>query len=156
MHEATPAGAALMKRGIPHRTFRHAGTVDSLEQAARERNQLPEQVVRSLVFRTAVDQFIMILVAGAGQVSWKRLREHLGQSRLTLATPAEVLQATGYRIGTVSPFGLPHPIRILVDQSVLRQHEVSIGSGEAGAGIMILAVDLLGALPEAETVQLTD
>ena len=65
MHEATPASEALMKQGIPHRTFRHAGEVVSLEQAARERDQRPEQVVRSLVFRTAANQFIMVLVAGS-------------------------------------------------------------------------------------------
>ena len=51
MIETTPAGEALRKLGIPHRTFRHAGAVNSLEQAASERGQKPEQVVRSLVFR---------------------------------------------------------------------------------------------------------
>jgi Cys-tRNA(Pro)/Cys-tRNA(Cys) deacylase len=156
MDEAPQASIALEHRGVPHRVFRHGGMVTSLEQAAHERGQRPEQVVRSLVFRIAASQFMMVLVAGASQVSWKRLREHVGQNRLTLATPEEVLRATGYRIGTVSPFGLPQQMRTLIDQSVLREEEVSIGFGQAGVGIILATLDLLGALPGAEQVQLTD
>jgi Cys-tRNA(Pro)/Cys-tRNA(Cys) deacylase len=156
MAEATPAGKALEQLGIPHRTFRHAGEVTSLEHAALERGQRPEQVVRSLVFRIAASEFIMVLAAGSSQVSWKKLREYVSQSRLTLATAEQVLRVTGYRIGTVSPFGLPQPMRVLIDRGVLHEHEVSIGSGEGGAGIIMLVVDLLRALPEAEKVQLLD
>jgi prolyl-tRNA editing enzyme YbaK/EbsC (Cys-tRNA(Pro) deacylase) len=49
---------------------------------------------------------------------------------------------TGYQIGAVSPFGLPQPLRVLVDESVLAQEEVSIGSGERGTTV-ILTVDAL-------------
>ena len=156
MNEATPASEALRKSGIPHRTFRHKGDVSSLEQAARERSQRPEQVVRSLLFRSATNQFIMVLVAGTSQVSWKKLRTHLGQRRLTLATPEEVFQVTGYRIGAVSPFGLPDGIRVRIDQSALREQEISLGSGEAGAGIIISVVDAMRALPGAEIADLID
>jgi Cys-tRNA(Pro) deacylase len=156
MVETTPAGDWLEKRGIPHRTFRHPGDVTSLEQAAEERGQRPEQVVRSLVFRIGANQFIMVLAPGMNQVSWKRLREYIGQNRLTMATPEEVLQATGYRIGTVSPFGLAGKMRILMDRIIMGEHEVSIGAGEAGAGIILMVADLVRALPEAERVDLVD
>ena len=156
MANRTPAGAWLEERGIPHLEFRHKGMVTSLEQAARERGQRPEQVVRSLVFRIAANEFLMVLVAGTGQISWKKLRDHLGQRRLTMATPDEVLAATGYRIGTVSPFGLATSLRILLDEGVLREREVSLGSGEAGTGIIMNAADLKRALPESEEAQLVD
>ena len=154
MVEEPPASLALQKLGIPHRVFRHAATVTSLEQAARERGQGPEQVVRSIVFRLGEDQFLMALVAGPGQISWRKLRQYVGRSRLTMASEAEVLENTGHRIGTVSPFGLPRPTRVLIDPGVLNQDEISIGSGIPSTGIILAGTDLVLALPEAEVVHL--
>ncbi|HET6846942.1 MAG TPA: YbaK/EbsC family protein [Anaerolineales bacterium] len=156
MDEPTPAEAWLTERGIPHRVFRHAGIVTSLEQAAQERGQRPEQVVRSLVFRIAANEFMMVLAAGTGQVSWKRLREYVGQNRLTMATPEEVILATGYRIGTVSPFAVAQPMRTVIDGGVLLEQEVSVGSGQAGVGIIIAVADMLRAMPDAERGDLVD
>ena len=140
---------------IPHRLFRHAGPIESLEQAARERGQQPEQVVRSILFRLEKDKYIMVLVAGAAQISWQALRRYLGRSRLTMAKPEEVLAVTGYAIGTVSPFGLPKQLRILVDESVLGQDEISMGSGEKGMGIIMRQEDLMRALGEVEIGRFT-
>jgi Cys-tRNA(Pro)/Cys-tRNA(Cys) deacylase len=151
-----PAAVALEKLGIPHHIFRHAEEVTSLEQAARERGQRPQQVVRSLVFRIAARQFVMVLVPGGTQVSWKKLRGHAGRSRLTTATPEEVLEETGYRIGTVAPFGLRHSMMIVLDNSILREGELSIGSGEAGVGILLSTESLLRALPGAQLADLID
>jgi len=78
---STPVSRALTALNIPHRLFRHPGPIHSLEQAARERGQSPDQVVRSLVFRAAKDEYFMVLVAGARQVAWPTLRRYLGQSR---------------------------------------------------------------------------
>jgi prolyl-tRNA editing enzyme YbaK/EbsC (Cys-tRNA(Pro) deacylase) len=61
-----------------------------------------------------------------------------------------VLQVTGYELGAVSPFGIPTLLRILVDQSVLEQEEVSIGSGERGVTVILLTKDLMDALETAE------
>ena len=121
----TPVTQELDQKQIPYTLFTHDGPVRSLEQAAAERNQQPEQVVRSLLFRLAQDEFLMVLVAGPQQIDWKQLRRTLGLSRLTMAKPDELHRVTGYEIGAVAPFGLPTPVRILVDQSVLDQAEIS-------------------------------
>jgi Cys-tRNA(Pro) deacylase len=150
--DLTPVGRDLDARGVPFREFRHPGPVFSLEQAAAERNQRPEQVVRSLLFRLAQDEYVMALVAGPRQVDWKALRRHVGQSRLTTATADEVRAVTGYEIGAVSPFGLPRPMRVLLDESVTRETEVSIGSGERGVTVILSTADLLRALGDVERV----
>ena len=97
----------------------------------------------------------MVLVAGPAQISWQALRRYLGQSRLTMAKPEEVLAVTGYAIGAVSPFGLPAPLRILMDESVLAQDELSMGSGEKGVGIIMRQEDLMRALGEVEIGRFT-
>ncbi|WP_374686706.1 aminoacyl-tRNA deacylase [Promineifilum sp.] len=153
--ELTPVGRDLAARGIPFREFRHAGPVHSLEQAAAERGQRPEQVVRSLLFRLGQDEYAMVLVAGPQQVDWKALRRHLGQSRLTTATTDEVRAVTGYEIGAVAPFGLPRPLRVLVDESVTREAELSLGSGVRGTTVILSTTDLLRALGNVERVAVT-
>jgi Cys-tRNA(Pro) deacylase len=145
-----PVAQALAAQDIPHRVFRHPGPVTSLEQAAQERGQTPDQVVRSLLFRLGEDAYAMVLMAGPAQVSWRNLRRHLGQSRLTTASEAEVLAVTGYAIGAVAPFGLPRPLRVLIDRRVLEQDEVSLGSGVRGVAVILRSDDLRRALPDAE------
>ncbi len=154
MEEKPPASIALESLGIPHQVFKHIGKVDSLEQAARERGQKPEQVVRSILFRLGEAEFAMALVAGPGQISWKKLRQHMGQSRLTMASEDEVLSVTGYRVGAVSPFGIPRPLRVLVDPGVLGEQEVSLGSGVRGTAIVMRPSDLMRALGDPEVVDL--
>ena len=148
--ESTPVTRELDVKGIPYRFFRHAGPVNSVEQAAEERGMRVEQIVRSILFRTGPGEFVMALIAGTDQISWPGLRRYLGQSRLTMATEDEVLQATGYRLGAVTPFGLPAPMRILVDRSVFAPDEVSIGSGVRSTTVILKREDLQRALGDVE------
>lgn len=92
----------------------------------------------------------MVLMAGPAQVSWKALRRHVGQSRLTTASEDEVLAVTGYTRGAVAPFGLRQPVRVLIDQGVMAQEIISLGSGIRGSAIILTTADLRRALPDAE------
>ena len=149
MSELPPVAVALNRLQISHRVFRHPGPVHSLAQAAAERGQQPEQVVRSILFRLSEGNYTMVLVAGPAQVSWPTLRRYLAVSRVTMASPEEVLAVTGYEIGAVSPFGLPTPLPVLVDDKVFARAEVSIGSGERGVTVILSAEDLRRALQAA-------
>ncbi len=149
-----PASIALEKLNIPHQVFRHETPVTSFEQAASDRNQRPEQVVRSILFQIRSDEFLMVLMAGPAQIDWKKLRQLVRRSRVRMATEDEVLAMTGYRVGTVSPFGLKNQVKVLIDTSVLREEEISIGSGVRNTAIILKSADLHRALGEAEIVSL--
>lgn len=153
MTDDPPVAQTLAALAIPHRIYRHGRPVRSLEQAAAERAQQPNQVVRSILFRISSEEFVMVLMAGPAQIDWRALRQHLGQSRLTMASEEEVLRVTGYERGAVAPFGLPHPVRTLVDKSVLAQDEVSLGSGVRGTAVILTVNDLLRALGSVEIGQ---
>ena len=154
MKSPTPISQALTQLNIPHREFRHPGPVRSLEQAAAERGQQPEQIIRSILFRLAADKFVMVLMAGPQQIDWKALRRYLGEKRLTTATEEEMLRITGYERGAVAPFSLPAPLRILADESIFTSEEVSLGSGVRGTTIILTSADLRRALGEIEIVNL--
>jgi len=156
MPEQPPASIALETLNIPHRVFRHETLVTSFEQAASERNQRPEQVVRSILFQVRPEEFLMVLVAGPAQVDWRKLRQLVKRSRVRMATEEEVLEVTGYRVGTVSPFGLKNPIRVMIDESVLKEDEISIGSGIRSVAVIMKTADLRRALGESEIVSLLE
>ena len=151
-----PASLALESLGIDHRLFLHEGSVTSFEQAARERGQRPAQVVRSILFQVRPAEFVMVLMAGPAQVDWKKLRQIVKRSRVRMATEDEVLEVTGYRIGTVSPFGVKNQTRVLIDASILRENEVSIGSGVRNTAIILKSDDLIRALKGAEIVSVEE
>jgi Cys-tRNA(Pro) deacylase len=154
--ERPPASIALDRLHIPHRVFRHEKPLLSFEQAAEERQQRPEQIVRSILFQIRPGEFVMVLVAGPAQVDWRKLRQLVGRSRIRMATEEEVLEVTGYRVGTVSPFGLKSPVRTLIDQSVLQEEEVSLGSGARQMAIIMKSADVRRALGAAEVVSLLE
>lgn len=150
MENSTPVTIELNSKNIPYKLFNHPGPIHSLEQAALERGQKPEQVVRSILFRISKDDYVMVLVAGPNQISWQSLRHYLEQSRLTMASKEEVLEVTGYQLGAVSPFGLPEPLRILIDGGVFSTDEISIGSGVKGVSVIMKTKDLKKALRNVE------
>ena len=154
MTEQPPASIALKKLNIPHRVFVHKSPVTSFEQAASDRKQRPEQIVRSILFQIRPEEFWMVLMAGRDQVDWKKLRQFVKRSRVRMATEDEVLEVTGYRVGTVSPFGLKTQITVLIDTSVLKEDEISIGSGVRNMAIIMKSADIQHALGNPEIVSL--
>lgn len=154
--ERPPASIALDALGIPHRVFFHEGTVSSFEQAARERGQRPAQVVRSILFQIRDGEFLMVLMAGPAQIDWKKLRGLVKRSRVRMATEEEVLEITGYKVGTVSPFGMRNRVKVMIDASVLKENEVSVGSGVRSVAIIMKSADIRRALGDAEIVDLAE
>ena len=149
-----PASVALDQLGIPHRLFHHEKPVTSFEQAASDRNQRPEQIVRSILFQVRPGEFVMVLMAGRDQVDWRKLRQLVKRSRVRMATEEEVLEVTGYRTGTVSPFGVRSQVRVLLDASILREEEISLGSGIRNTAIIMKSEDVRKALGDVEIVEL--
>jgi Cys-tRNA(Pro)/Cys-tRNA(Cys) deacylase len=154
--EKPPASIALDEQNIPHQVFKHEKPLLSFEQAAAERNQRPEQIVRSILFQIRPEAFVMVLVAGRDQVDWRKFRQLVGRSRVRMATEEEVLQVTGYRVGTVSPLGLKNQVRVMIDESVLREEEISLGSGVRQMAIIMKSADLRRVLGNAEIVSLLE
>ncbi|OGN92422.1 MAG: hypothetical protein A2Z71_09560 [Chloroflexi bacterium RBG_13_50_21] len=146
----TPVTRYLDEQGIPYRFFRHPGKVETLEQAAAERGQRPEQIIRSILFRLSGGGFVIVLVAGYNQVAWPALRKHLGTSRISMASEAEVMAITGYPVGAVSPFGTLQPLRVLLDRGILAEEEISVGSGVRSTTVIMQRVDFIRALGDVE------
>jgi Cys-tRNA(Pro)/Cys-tRNA(Cys) deacylase len=156
VNEQPPASLVLDSLGIEHRVFQHERPVTSFEQAASDRNQRPEQIVRSILFQVPPEEFVMVLMAGRDQIDWRKLRQIVKRSRVRMATEEEVLEVTGYKVGTVSPFGLKNQVRVMMDASVLKEEEISIGSGVRNMAIIMKSADIPRALGDVEFVSLAE
>lgn len=124
------AVAALDATGLRYRLVRH-GPVRSLEEAAAARKVRPGQVVKTLVVRRGDGDFLFVLVPGGRTISWPKLRELLGVSRLSMPDAAVAREVTGYERGTITPFGSLSAWPVISDARVPGQ-AVSIGAGAPG------------------------
>ncbi len=154
MSEKTPAAAYLERLGLNFTVFTHPGPVYSLEQAAAERGQAQDQVVRSILFRLGPHEFVMGLVAGDRQISWQLIRKELGTNRISMANEQELLETTGCLPGAVTPLGLARSIPLLADPGVFVYDTISIGSGVRGTTILMQSKDLPSACDWLKVVAL--
>jgi Cys-tRNA(Pro) deacylase len=95
----------------------------------------------------------LALVAGDRRLDDRLVSAHFGVGRkqVRLASAAQVLALTGYPVGGVSPFGLPAPLDVLIDESLRRFETVWVAGGTASA-IFAIALDDLARLTEATFV----
>lgn len=117
--------------------------IRNLEELLRNQGLDPQSVVRSVLFKTASEQFVLLAVAGGGRADWAVLRQHLNERKCRMAEFDEVPQATGYVVGAVPPIALPENIKVLVDNSVKQYPTVVIGSGVLGYALSLKGEDLL-------------
>jgi len=124
--------------------------VRNLEELLSQQGLDPQSVVRSVLFKTASEKFVLLAVAGGGRADWGVLRKHLNERKCRMAEFDEVPQATGYVVGAVPPLALPDDIQVLVDASVKDYETVVIGSGVLGFALALKGADLLRLLAGAD------
>ena len=73
------------------------------------------------------DHHYLVVVESHKQVDLKTLRQQVGESTLSFASPERLMRHLGLKPGSVSPFGLINDaagaVRLIVDQDLLR-HEL--------------------------------
>jgi Cys-tRNA(Pro)/Cys-tRNA(Cys) deacylase len=145
--------AALHDLGVAHRVTRH-GRVGSLEEAAAARGVEPADVVKTLVVRRAADDYLFVLVPGDREISWPKLRAHLGVNRVSMPDADTARDVTGYVRGTITPFGSTTAWPVVAD-ATMTGRPVSIGAGAFGVAATVEADDVVRALG-AEVADVTD
>ena len=130
--------------GIRHRRSRvtRHGRVGSLAEAAAARGVEPRDIVKTLVVRRAEDDFLFVLVPGDREISWPKLRAHLGVNRVSMPDAATALEVTGYERGTITPFGSSTAWPVVAD-ATMTGRTVSMGAGAHGVAATVAADDVV-------------
>jgi Cys-tRNA(Pro) deacylase len=85
-------------------------------------------IIKSLLFRTE-DSFTLCLIAGDKRCSLNKLKKIINKKEVSMASPKEVKDQTGYTIGGVSPIGHIKRIQILIDKSLERFKNLYAAAG---------------------------
>lgn len=150
----TPAIRAARDAGLDVEV-RRIDRPRSLEEAAARYGVPPERLLKTLVVRRAAGEYVLVLLPGPAQLSWPKLRAHLGVSRLSLPDAEEAQAATGYERGTITPFGAQGGWPVIADATIRGAGAVTVGAGAHGVSLRLDADALLDAV-DAEVVTLTD
>src|SRR5437899_9879156 len=101
----------------------------SAEESARLQGIRLGQLLRTIVVRRGAGDYVFVLVPGGRQIDWRKLRAHLGVTRLSLPDADEARAATGYERGAITPFGSSTPWPVVADAAVEGLGRVAIGGG---------------------------
>jgi len=85
-------------------------------------------IVKSLLFRTK-DTFLLCLVSGDKRCSLNKLKKITQIKDISMASPDDVKNQTGYTIGGVSPVGHLKKINIFIDSSLERFDDIFAAAG---------------------------
>lgn len=149
----SPALEAVAESGVDYRVVRFE-PARNLVEAADRRGTTVDRILKTMVVRTGESTYVIVLVPGDRVIDWGALRDHLGLRRLALADAGQALEATGYRRGTITPFGVDPHLPVIVDAGVVGGGEVSVGAGVPGTAIHLDVDDLIeaiGAVPVGVT-----
>jgi Cys-tRNA(Pro) deacylase len=123
--------------------------VIELEQTARTANDAANSlntevgsIVKSLLFRNE-ENFFLCLVSGDKRCSLNKLKNIFNSKDLSMASPDEVKDQTGYTIGGVSPVGHKNKLEILVDESLNRFKNLYAAAGHPNCIFKISFDELL-------------
>ena len=89
-------------------------------------------IVKSLLFK-AGDRFILGLVAGDKRCSLNKLKKILNEKDVSMASPDQVKENTGYTIGGVSPVGHLKECEIFIDETLVRFNDIFGAAGHPNA-----------------------
>jgi Cys-tRNA(Pro)/Cys-tRNA(Cys) deacylase len=148
----TPATQALDSAGVAYRISHH-GKVNSAEEAAAARGIPIEALAKSLVVRVDEGEYVIVLVPADRSLDYPKLRIVLGVRRLTMPSPEEAKDATGYARGTITPLGAGG-WPVYLDRHLAEHDEISLGSGQHGWAIALSPADLVVAT-NAQIVDIT-
>lgn len=116
----------------------------TVEAAAAGVGCQPEQIGKSLLF-LADGTPHLVIANGTTRVGYKALADHLAISRkrLKMASAGQVLDITGFQVGTVPPFGHKMRLPTIIESQVMAQDVVYAGGGDINALMRLTTDELL-------------
>ena len=117
-------------------------TARTAVDAAKSLNCEVGAIVKSLLFKNG-ENYFLCLVSGDKRCSLNKLKKFFNSKDLSMASPNDVKEQTGYTIGGVSPIGHTNSLQILVDSSLNRFKDLFAAAGHPNCIFKINFDDLI-------------
>ena len=131
--------AALHEAGVDVEILELESSTRTAPEAAEAAGCELGAIVKTLVFRAAADEPMLVLVSGTNRADEKGLG-------VTRPDAAYVREVTGFAIGGVPPVAHARPLRTLIDEDLMRFDAVWCAAGTPNT---------LFPIPPAELVRVT-
>lgn len=152
-----PVHLFLDNLGIPYKTRSFPTTTKKGAASVAHVLGIPErQAVKTLIFQADDKECVLVMLGGDQIAISGHLKKAIGSRNIQMASAETVQSVTGYKIGSIPPFGWqPAGFRSFLEESLLHEPILGVGSGQWGEEIMITPANLLRA-SKAIVVNLTD
>lgn len=120
--------AFLRGAGAEARLEQLGAAVPTASEAAQAVGSEPGRIVKSLVL-VCDGEPVVALVPGDCRADLAKVARSAGAGTARVATPAEVVAATGFDPGGVAPFPLPDVSRVLLERTLLSGGRLWVGAG---------------------------
>lgn len=151
---STRATEWLERKGADFRVMTTEPARSAEESAERQGIEL-SRLLKTIVVRKSDTEHVFVLVPGDREIDWKKLRGHLGVSRLSLPSRDAAEEVTGYKPGTITPFGAATELPVILDASSAGAELVALGGGVHGVNVHVSAAELKR-LVRAEVADVTN
>lgn len=131
----------LKENNIPAGYLNFAQSCHSVEEAAQAAQANADDFVKNICLIDNDNQLIVAIVKGEDKVSIPKVRDVLNIKKPRPATPAEILEKTGYPCGGTPSFG--YPATFLIDARVLEKETVFTGGGTENSLLKITTTELV-------------
>ena len=97
--------------------------------AARALGVEPADIIKSVAFEAKDQTVVLVIAPGDRRIDANKVAQICGLERLKMASPARVLEVTGYPAGGVPPVGHPAGLRVVMDVTLLERQTLIGGGG---------------------------
>ena len=132
--------ADFLRRGLDVPILETAQSTATVELAARAHGVEPGRIAKTLAFRLAGGEVILLVARGDARIDNRKFKDAFGKGRML--PPEEVGAITGHPVGGVCPFGLAQPLPVCLDVSLRDFDEVLPAAGSTNSAVRLTPAQL--------------
>lgn len=130
----------LEENKVEHSFLHMSESVATSIEAAKQMGEKAEDIVKSIIFYKN-DFVIVAIVRKEDRIDKSKISKALNLTGITICSPEETLEKTGYPAGGVPPLGFK--AQFLIDEKAAEKEEVIAGGGNKHTIIKIKTQELL-------------
>lgn len=100
-----------------------------------------QNMIKTIVLKDEDYNYVVCLLSSEDKINMNKLKK-ITNKTFCMATPQEIVELTGYQIGTVTPLLLKEEIKIFIDKTIFSKEYIGLGTGKKGVEIILNPAEL--------------
>ncbi|MFW9903874.1 MAG: aminoacyl-tRNA deacylase [Candidatus Thorarchaeota archaeon] len=112
----------------------------TVEESVKALGCKAEEIIKSIVIVTNKNEFFLVILQGNRRIKTRKVKKLLNVKDIKLASPKQVEDEIGYKVGDVPPISINLPV--ILDEFVLEVSKSSKLYGGGGASSKLIAISI--------------